>query len=350
MDNERPIEKLLRRYAKKRREETGAPLDMHPATRRLLQGEVRRRFPQTERRESAGGFLSQLRPRLAFTLCMLALVAICAFLVFPELEKSEREGKLARADNELKPAKAVPNAVEADALKPAPAEAPPLFAPATVPLKQSAGSSAARRISFDVNRSEGSPSRAPLTTNHYYAARELTLADETAPEDNRLVQKFVKTLAAPVGTQTKAASAATPTPVLNSFEFEQRGNRLRVVDDDGSTYSGSIEPAVARNLRLAAASLREEKANKTVPETPQNYTFLVFGTNHTLKQPVVFSGNLMVETNLVSTLSGLSDVTNPASINYHPGSPPVLLNSTISGKAQVGSSAVFQINAVPAKK
>ncbi len=51
MNDERPIEKLLRRYAKKRRDDDGEPLAMHPATRRLLQGEVARQFAK---RSAAG--------------------------------------------------------------------------------------------------------------------------------------------------------------------------------------------------------------------------------------------------------------------------------------------------------
>lgn len=44
MNDERPIEKLLRRYAEKRRDDAGAPVELPPATRRMLQGEVARRF------------------------------------------------------------------------------------------------------------------------------------------------------------------------------------------------------------------------------------------------------------------------------------------------------------------
>ena len=36
MEPERPIEKLLRAWAKKRREDAGADLELHPADRRLL--------------------------------------------------------------------------------------------------------------------------------------------------------------------------------------------------------------------------------------------------------------------------------------------------------------------------
>ena len=39
---EKKIEELLHAYSRKRREDAGAPLEMHPATRRMLQGEVAR--------------------------------------------------------------------------------------------------------------------------------------------------------------------------------------------------------------------------------------------------------------------------------------------------------------------
>ena len=48
---ERPIEKLLRAAAKKRRDEAGAPFELHPADRRLLQGEVARQFASRAARE-----------------------------------------------------------------------------------------------------------------------------------------------------------------------------------------------------------------------------------------------------------------------------------------------------------
>src|SRR5436853_6993081 len=43
-DPERPIEKLLRTRARRRREQAGESWELHPATRRLLQQEVARRF------------------------------------------------------------------------------------------------------------------------------------------------------------------------------------------------------------------------------------------------------------------------------------------------------------------
>lgn len=62
---ERNIENTLKSYAKKRKEEAGAPLKMHPATRRLLQAEVARTFPQQARRSGWLNIFSGFWPRLA---------------------------------------------------------------------------------------------------------------------------------------------------------------------------------------------------------------------------------------------------------------------------------------------
>ena len=88
MNDDRPIEKLLRRYANKRRDEAGAPVEMHPATRRLLQGEVASQFKrQNSKGKSAGrweegrrffgfAFLTDNLPRLAWALPLFALAGI----------------------------------------------------------------------------------------------------------------------------------------------------------------------------------------------------------------------------------------------------------------------------------
>ena len=51
------IEELLESYSRKRREDAGAPLEMHPATRRMLQGEVTR-----EHGKPGGGSSASPRP------------------------------------------------------------------------------------------------------------------------------------------------------------------------------------------------------------------------------------------------------------------------------------------------
>lgn len=83
MNEERPIEKLLRRYAKKRREEAGAP-ELHPATRRLLQGEVARQFPKPSapKKTSFVQMLKAWLPRLGWSTALIVVFGVVAVTVF----------------------------------------------------------------------------------------------------------------------------------------------------------------------------------------------------------------------------------------------------------------------------
>jgi prepilin-type processing-associated H-X9-DG protein len=103
-------------------------------------------------------------------------------------------------------------------------------------------------------------------------------------------------------TQVKAAS------VLANFQVQQNGNAIRVVDADGSVYDGVLlaDDAVAQNGSAAvvpaappvvasAQSMEpaQNLANRNESPAAQNYFFRVTGTNRTLKQNVVFTGNLL---------------------------------------------------------
>ena len=95
MEPERQIEKLLRASAKKRRDEAGAPKELHPATRRLLQAEVARR----SRKADEGNFFLTLnalfRRKLVFALCVVAVCAVAASFLLPALSKAKSKSTLA---------------------------------------------------------------------------------------------------------------------------------------------------------------------------------------------------------------------------------------------------------------
>jgi hypothetical protein len=95
MEPERPIEKLLQAFAKKRREQTDDPPELHPATRRLLQNEVARRG----RKRSEGGFFSRIaggfRPGFVYGLCLLAVLGILSAMLLPALSRAKSKGTLA---------------------------------------------------------------------------------------------------------------------------------------------------------------------------------------------------------------------------------------------------------------
>jgi hypothetical protein len=89
--------------------------------------------------------------------------------------------------------------------------------------------------------------------------------------------------------------------VLSTFQVEQQGNEIRVVDADGSTYTGKIEQS-AKNAELdsrvtarrAVAKQTQSYAAKAVPKNesaaPQSY-FRATGFNVSVKKAVVFEGN-----------------------------------------------------------
>ena len=89
--------------------------------------------------------------------------------------------------------------------------------------------------------------------------------------------------------------------VLNTFQVQQEGNEIRVLDADGSTYTGKIEQSVKGaelDSRIAAqrevAKQTPRYAAKAVgenkPASPQSY-FRATGYNVSLKKTLVFEGN-----------------------------------------------------------
>lgn len=167
-----------------------------------------------------------------------------------------------------------------------------------------------------------------------------------------------------------ADNAAPAHPVLAAFQVEQSGPALRIVDGDGSVYSGYVQiaAAVRRQRAMKAESSAATRAPQTLGaaieeppaasrDTDQSaqpaYFFRVAGTNRILNKKVVFSGNLMTATNLLLW----QPVTNNLIIGGglggfeagipQPGLPP-LLHSRISGKLVIGNGKAVEINAVPA--
>ena len=89
--------------------------------------------------------------------------------------------------------------------------------------------------------------------------------------------------------------------VLNTFQVQQQGNEIRVVDADGSTYTGKIQqlPKGAEldsripSRHLVAKQTRTDApqaAGETESAAPQSY-FRATGYNVSLKKTLVFEGN-----------------------------------------------------------
>jgi hypothetical protein len=483
MDNERPIEKLLRRYAKKRRDDPAAAgLELHPATRRLLQGEVSRQFPKPAAGDanSVPG-LRSLWPRLAWALPVVLVLGVGVWLIVEprqpgrdavNLAKMENapmaqpheslapvgtpaqpvggaapsnenvRGALAYAETSLPKDNAGARGLAGEKLKTerAPAAralnpaAPGIVTPApqvaaqdkAIPEKALADRDARERLGRDTRAEEArmltlSEPRAPAeepvastarpmevaralpatrsdrfgvpaargvegetaglnragtplsATPPPAAAPALSLAASSLPAQAEygraqlapatIVQKFVQTTAFATSGGPARKNAETP-PVLETFQVEQTGNQLRVIDSDGSSYSGSIQFAKAEAFHDAVDETKKTgdfmpqakiPAPKTFrrqipePQAGENYFFRVAGTNRTLKQTVAFTGNLLVLTN-ASPATQYGVTLAPAGKSHDAQAQsglPILLNSSISGKVQLGADKEMQINAVP---
>jgi hypothetical protein len=91
-------EELLQRYAKERRER-GGDFSLHPATRRLLQGEVTRQFGTgTKERSGSLAWLGLWRGRFAIGVA-LAAVVVAGFWIFSNGSNPQAIQKFAKADS-----------------------------------------------------------------------------------------------------------------------------------------------------------------------------------------------------------------------------------------------------------
>jgi len=490
---ERPIETLLRAAAKKRRDEAGPPFELHPATRRLLQGEVARKFAKPQR--GTGSFfqaLGQLWPRLAWGVAILAVLGVAARLLLPVpghdkpetfLAKNQPVSEAAPAKESLPPPataapppplQAAPTAIPepaavalADRAQSARAEparqlraaqqpladdgaaarnkreaeesislaaAPQLAdrqkpaemqiatsdrAPAPAPAGSVNGALESRRR-FDAKPAPAAglpatPAAAPSVAIAPPAAKVVAASESakltgdksdlpaaqykslgTVASANRVgqsriamdglsksaadalketrafgvAQQFVRV--APEAKDQIVAGKATPAhAVLASFQVEQAGQEVRVIDSDGSVYSGYAQaadatrraraaqadaPAAGRASRALGVELKQKAAPSRDSErlAPQTYSFRVAGTNRSLNKSVVFTGDLLTISNLASSLPVSTNLSAGGgsrayqSVPAQPGLLP-LPNSRISGKVVIGTDKAVEINALPAR-
>jgi hypothetical protein len=458
MEPERPIERLLRETAKKRRGEQGGDFVLPPATRRVLQGEVARVFgkkpPEPVRWYQA---FSWLRPRIAWALALLlGMGIVLAVWVVPRMEEPA-SAKLTW--NEPSPAKA--------SVKPAPA------APAAAPTLAAARSSTpeAGRLGLEgfkatskpaiggaggvagatqtqqlvalfdrqkdwedvkdkalagdrnqelektVSLAANSPAPAPMPVSapppseaepaavtavelsltkapppvaaDYLVTGAHSLVVTAAPAANRRSPALAFGAAAPgaapasvsappaAGLTVVTAEASRtrnldqfysltqPAPartVLASFQMEKSGQKLRIIDRDGSVYSGYLEPPKSRaqapkaGVRSAAPATDGASGQTTVSGLAgltRGYYFHVAGTNRSLKQRVVFTGNIITEPNssLQKELTnafvagGLASGSS-AQKTVREFSAEAVSRARITGKAKIGNQDEIEINAV----
>ncbi len=392
---ERNIEKQLRAYANKRRTEAGAPFELHPVTRRLLHEEVAKRGAAAS---SASSSLTRifflLWPRYAFVIPLLMLSGlVLLYKVFDNKQPMELArnvpGSTAPSDEEIGSktmvSRTVGEGTRGDGKIERPASAPSKSPQIQTALRNARPAVAPKTAERERTDSlDSQPPKFNLLEPTSRLAREEAAAGATdanvvrAPAavpsvqnaylnyDGSAIESATQRFAqVSLAKPSPASKTSTANVVLTSFQMEQVGDRIRVIDNDGSTYIGHLQKVnapvkqqiddgrellnEARKAKTLASASATSKDSKSEAEADPDYYFRVVGTNRNLKQQVIFSGHLLANadsagysnTNLNTTAAAQLQV--PAQNQ----SVPVLLNSRIDGTALVGGSNNVSIRAVP---
>ena len=316
LEPKKPIEDLLEATAKARRAQFGADPKMPNPMRAQLHHEIARLARDDESRRSKHWFRI-LWPRLAFTTAFaLILVSISTLWWWHEHQTSNGETmKLAMQEpaREAPPPEkvfeqgaaagagpAAPTFADSSVAASAPAEAAKdadalgrfaeaTIAPGTAPLSDGLVAS-------------GNKTDQPLLADKSLAAKEVKPA---APATASLAQSgqmtnFRQQFSKDAANQAFRSKLKQTINILNEFQVQQSDHEIRLVDADGSTYSGKLEPLAQNDARSIyhqkknynapssrAAPTFDEKARSTNAE----YYFRATGYNTSLKKSLVFEGN-----------------------------------------------------------
>lgn len=464
---QRDIEKDLLAYKLRRGEQLGAPLELHPATRKMLQGEAARAAsrPLLTPEEAAKNFVrsfvmshqqpsffARYRQRIIWggAMCACLTLVLAVLRNDPRLAstpsqvsdpqtakpqatvaatKQQTEGEsLARTKQ---PAPAADKVQELAKTSTAPVASPPPANPrgaavASAPplvrdldrklvekkeasqptqiakalkavqvadalsatedkksgevmkLKRSAGDESLRANLAAAAGASGGAGIPPASAPSTASAAQLFGAN-SAPEASQVRQQFLQ-----LDNQARYRKNFNSPPmpqVMQDFAFERTGDRVRIVDADGSTYEGTVMRAPVEEVRAnavskldAAKERKDSLAQPTQSADPQSsYRFYANGVNRKLNQSVEFRGEWQAAVPAQSspTTPGLQPVALGVRLerkvaekaeqtvlsNSLSGSAAKVLNyqqsqnaaapGRISGRAVVGGKNEFDINAVP---
>ncbi len=400
------MDEMLQAYAKKRREQGEPPSEMHPATRRMLQDEVKR----TLRAAPARPPLSwrKLRwPLLALGSGFAALLVMFAMINAQMRHLMPASDSVDSSFSAAKPILKGPARVAEPTASPAVTAslaqtrqgdfkqqtAAPVPAAGSVNTIAAAAPEAAAgnlRDSQALVPPEGQASNSGYANGARQAASAPVLAADkslaAAPVAEAQANVPIAPIAPPPGAVAKEASAQeTPSPlaasdasaqaagefvqaqsfsqqpaaaplsnVLSVFDLRRSGQNVRVVDADGSVYEGQVvgvnSRAIASGRPAGRARFGAAKKDQVLNEGT-NWAFKVSGTNNRLQQNVVFTGNVFTMPANVQLRSEAARSQNQGApqLQNAPGSAPVApaQNSRVTGKVQVGDGQEIPIEARP---
>ncbi|HKQ39545.1 MAG TPA: hypothetical protein VJ063_15820 [Verrucomicrobiae bacterium] len=356
------MDETLKAYAAKRRQETGAPLELHPATRQMLQAEVARAYKQTRE----GSWLQRLIafwPRVAFATACVAITVTLVLVVLPRQRVMEMaQGTAPPAANEPRDLRLSDKeereklAAVGDApAAPAASSTAPLVPPSSLDrlAKQVEGDEFKAKSELMADQRKDADSVRLLREEAVAKdeAKRPVFANNADSVRSRYTQKNVE---AQLGVRLQAAKEQQ---VLSTFELEQKGDAVRVIDGDGSVYVGNIlsgDDVKKRSFTVQGQS--GAVAGSAAPAAENQLMFYAVGTNLSLRQKVSIEANILqVDTNAFISATP-APAQKPAGVNerstgqYNRQSATQnAFQNAIRGRARVGTNQEVPIDAISIK-
>lgn len=374
------IEKALRDYARKRREQPGAPEGLHAANRRLLQAEVQRSYgasshpnPQVEKR-LAWWFRWQGLASLG-----TAVIALCGVVVWWAYQDSSSQMQLAQGalplqtsdnrrnlseatdQNQLslltKRTESEPNLSRFSSVPPPPAAvSPPNLSPSLPPLVSSPAAPAAvtadavaeqpKRPAESARTPEPRLASAPAPAPPSPAAARrdrgglgetgTTAKDLALPAQPARVETLhfrqvseerplAKTEVSRAQSLEREKRAFNPTDqgVLNEFRLQHSHGQLTILDQDGSEYRGVLSAAPEPARLGLATSTKPSSRGKTIsqPGNPETGSAESVGSTQYHFLASGTNRSLQQPMRLEGQLRSSRPLQSPALSNTHGSSP-----------------------------
>jgi len=365
LEPKNPIEELLEASARARRADFGADPKMPNPMRAQLHHEIARlaRSDECQSRWRASGISW---PRL-MTATALALVLVSASAIWWWREHESAGGetmKLAMQQPVAPPNEAAaPEKVFEQGAAAAAARSAESFADNNMGAVQSADQAkASDTLSKFAEATPTPPPLAPATKDFISAGKktdrslssDISLAAKEATQSapaaaslaqNRQTTNFRQQFSQNAANQAFRSKPKQTLNILNEFQVEQTDHEIRVVDADGSTYSGKLEPLAQNDAR----SVFNQKQNYTAPApraagsfddkaqaANAEFYFRATGYNSSLKKRLVFEGNY-----IASSVSAQKKVAKAEAEERDEQIP-----ARITGTAKIRGESPVQIDAI----
>jgi hypothetical protein len=319
-ESKKPIEQMLEALAKARRAQFGDDPKMpNPMRARLHEEITRAGAPDNENVESRPSWVTMFWPRVTVAAALATLIVLVPAIWW---NQSHPPGGVANVAGRERTAGAGDGLNTAASAEDIPAKVPAVSA--TEPSVNLADNSQtkiepAAKPSSEVEASKSLtnfaqgraatefPGQVTKGFEKEIASAKIQAAPAAAPSvaqpssagNLAITQQFSQQSA--VQSFRNNAQVSRAANVLNTFQVQQEGSDIRVVDADGSTYTGKIKQS-AKNAELDSRVTARRDAAKRTPRyaakatgesesaAPQSY-FRATGYNVSLKKTLVFEGN-----------------------------------------------------------